>query len=348
MKTNILAVALLGLTMASCANRELPDNPTLSLPVTSLVLEVSGRDYVAVPTLNEDGSFTGELDLQVRIPNTEAVVKQVYLRDGYTVDFAPGDTLRFADSKLVVDVQGASGKQSYTVNMLFNPPPIVYAVKSSDRDAVGNRYFMNVETQDFLASATYDNNYEGELNLTGTNWDNVGLVSQDLTTIYEVAAGPWPAVSHYVWKASTKTAKGDGYFLCEGPWNDWKVTNGNPDIVSPGVWRVNFDLSKLEVVMTMTQWVISGSAVGTAKLPMTYDKTTKSWSMTADLKAGSFAFETIPVTFGDPTFRLGYKKNILGQLASDGAEISVPAAGIYELTLCLSNSPYYTYTLTRK
>lgn len=348
MQTKKMAVALLGIALVSCTNRELPDNPTLSLPVTSLVLEVSGRDYVAVPKLNEYDSFTGELDLQVRIPSTEAIVKQICLIDGYEVDFLPGDTMSFKDSKLVLDVKRGGSKQSYTVNMLFNPPPIVYAVKSSDRDAMGNRYFMNVETQEFLASSDYDNNYEGELDLSGTNWDNVGLVSQDLTTIYEAAVGPWPAVSHYVWKANAKAAKGDGYFLCEGPWNDWKVTNGNPDIVSPGIWRVNFDLTKSEVIMTMTQWSVTGSAVDAGRRPMKYDKASKKWITTVNLMPGSFVFETIPVTFGDPSFRLGYKKNILGQLAFDGEEISVATPGTYDLTLCLSNSPYYTYTLTRK
>lgn len=98
--------------------------------------------------------------------------------------------------------------------------------------------------------------------------------------------------------------------------------------------------------MTMTQWAIFGSAVDHVTA-MTYDPASKSWSVSAALRSGSFHFETIPVSFGDPTFRLGYKADILGELAEDGTEIEISQAGEYNITLTLSVSPYYTYTLTK-
>lgn len=231
--------------------------------------------------------------------------------------------------------------------MQFNPPPFFYSVKTSDRDEAGDRYYLDPVIQARIASANYDNYYEGEADLTSSNWDNVGLVSEDLSTIYNLAAGPWPAVSSYSWTAETKTASpGSTHFKTEGPWNDWLITNDNPDIISPGVWRVNFDSSTNIVDMTMTQWAFFGSAVDHVTA-MTYDPASKSWSVSAALRSGSFHFETIPVSFGDPTFRLGYKADILGELAEDGTEIEISQAGEYNITLTLSVSPYYTYTLTK-
>lgn len=332
------------LLAAACDEHELPSDATLTMPVTSLVMEVSGESYTAVPSLDGDSHFTDVLKLPVKIPSQEAKVLAIALRQGYTTALKPGDKVTFTDGKYLFRISSGTQTEEYTVDMLFNPPPVVYAVKTSDKDDVGNGYFFNASTQDFLASRNYDNIYEGELNLTASNWDNVGIVSADLTTIYNLAAGPWPAKSHYAWTAETKAAKGDGYFPCDGPWNDWREINGNTDIVSPGVWRVTFDSTSLDVDMTMTQWAINGSGVS-RKTPMVYDPSTKTWSLTADLRPGRIVFETTPVVFGDPVFRLGTKENIFGQLAPDGDAIEISQGGTRTVTLTLSNPPYYTYTI---
>lgn len=344
-KTAYISFVIAGAMLSgACDDHELPSGATLTMPVTSLVMEVSGESYTAVPSLDEDSHFTDILKLPVKIPSQEATVLAISLQPGYTTDLRAGDKVTFTDGKYVLQVSKNGLSEAYTVDMLFNPPPVVYAVKTSDKDEIGNGYFFNAATQDFLASRNYDNIYEGELNLTGSNWDNVGIVSADLTTIYNLAAGPWPATSHYVWTAETKAAKGDGYFPCDGPWNDWREINGNADIVSPGVWRVIFDSSSLEVDMTMTQWAINGSGVD-RKTPMAYNPSTETWSLTASLKPGKIVFETTPVVFGDPVFRLGTKENILGQLAPDGDAIEISQAGTRTITLTLSNPPYYTYTI---
>ena len=339
---------ILAIIISACSDKDLPSDPVLTMPVTGLRLEVSGEDYTAVPSLGSDASFTGELMLPVKIPARKAVVKEISLLPGYTSPINVGDELIFTDNICVLEVN-ASGNRTETFNvvMQFNPPPFFYFVKTSDRDEVGDRYYLNPETQARIASGNYDNYFEGEVDLTASNWDNVGLVSEDLSTIYNLAAGPWPAVSSYSWTPETKSAApGSTHFKTEGPWNDWLVTNGNPDIISPGVWRCNYDTSANIVDMTMTQWAVFGTALESVKA-MTYDPTTKSWNINTGLTAGAFHFETIPVSFGDPTFRLGYKADILGDLAEDGNEITVVQSGDYSITLTLSNAPYYTYTLTK-
>ena len=111
------------------------------------------------------------------------------------------------------------------------------------------------------------------------------------------------------------------------------------------MWRVNFDSETLQVDMTMTQWCVAGSAVGTAAA-MHYSSQTRSWSLTTALSVGTMRFETVAVTFGDPTFDLGLSSGI-SELASGGEMIAVSEAGNYEITLTLSNPPYYTYSLTK-
>lgn len=334
-------------SLSSCQNTDLPKNPVLSFPITTLVLEVSGEDYTAVPVLNENHNFTGDLSLLVKVPSERAIVKDLSIQNGYQSNISIGDEVLFSNDILEVLIKNGSNSESYRVKMEFNPPPIIYAVKTSDHDEEGSSYYLDINTQDFIASGSYDNIYEGELNLTNTNWDNVGLVSEDLTTIYNLAAGPWPPESHYVWIAETKPATSSTHFRMEGPWNDWKATNDNPAIISPGVWHVIFDISTRTVDMTMTQWAINGSSV-TSITAMNYDSMTRCWNVILDLNPGDLYFETIPVVFGDPVYRLSYKANILGMLAADGENIRIEKAGKYNVELKLSNPPYYIYSITPK
>lgn len=229
--------------------------------------------------------------------------------------------------------------------MSYNPPPFMYFIKSSDRDADGNRYYLATETADRIASGTYDTKYEGYVDLTASNWDNIGLISSDKTTYYDYAGGPWPAVSAYTWTGVEKAGTGSDYFPCDGPWNDWKTVNGNAEIVSPGVWKINYDSETKQVEMVEVQWAVSGSAIS-SKTAMTYSATNKTWSLTAQLVSGSFKFTTIPVSAGDPEVTYGLATGI-SQLASDGKDISISEAGTYTITLSLSNPPYYSYTLTK-
>lgn len=350
MKAKTFQYAILGaaaLLAAACADHNLPADPVLTSPISGLVLNVSGEDYTAVPVLGDAGAYTGTYELAVKIPGRKATVVQIDLADkSLTSNIAVGDEIEFEDNKYTVTLyRGASEAGRYTVEMSFNPPPFYYFIKTSDKDADGNRYFLDLDHPQTIASGTYDEWYEGYVDLTMSNWDNVGLVSSELTTIYDYCGGPWPPLSHYMWTGSPKAAPGTGYYPVDGPWNDWKATDGNPDIVSPGVWRVYFNNATGEVDMTMTQWCLSGSAAG-ATAPMTYDSATRTWTADATLSAGKLRFVTVPVSFGDPTFDLGLSSGI-SELAEGGEDIQISEAGNYSVTLDLSNAPYYTYTLQK-
>lgn len=346
LRISVLAASLIAL-FTSCSNDELPSNPTLQSPISGLILEVNGENYTALPGLDAEGNFLDRMTLAVKIPSRQATVVQLSLAAGYTSDVKSGDEVTFEDNLLPITLfrSGAEAAE-YWVEMSFNPPPFYYFIKSSDKDPDGNGYYLNVENPQIIASAAYDNHYEGEIDLTMTNWDNIGLITSDQTKYYDFAGGPWPALSCYSWIGEEKTAAGWGYFPCDGPWNDWLVTNDNTDIVSPGVWRVNFDSETLQVDMTMTQWCVSGSAVG-SRTAMAYSSETRTWSAEVDLRSGALRFETIPVTSGDPTFELGLSSGI-SELAAGGEDIQVAESGSYEIVLELSNPPYYTYSITKK
>ena len=53
--TLILTTLCLAIGVVSCSEDSYPENPTLVSPISGLVLEVNGTDYVATPLLQEDG-----------------------------------------------------------------------------------------------------------------------------------------------------------------------------------------------------------------------------------------------------------------------------------------------------
>lgn len=345
---NIMTGAVILLTtLCACSDDDLPTDAVLESPISGLVVSVNGEKCTALPQLDENGSFADKMLLTVKIPSRKATIVQLNLADKrWTSDVQSGDEVMFEDNLLPITLyENGTEKGKYWVEMKFNPPPFYYFIRSGDTDEWGGRYFLHTENPQTIASATYDNKFEGYVDLTDSNWDNVGLINSDQTKYYDFNGGPWPAVSNYSWTGVEKDAPGWGYFPCDGPWNDWLATDGNTDIVSPGVWRVAFDSETFNVDMTMTQWTVSGSAVGN-KLAMTYSHDTKTWTLTAQLTAGTMRFETIPVMASDPTFNLGLSDGI-SQLADGGADISVSQAGNYSIELDLSKAPYYTYSLEK-
>lgn len=344
----ILSLALaLSVILGACDN-SLPGNPVVQAPISGLIINVSGEDFTALPAFEND-SFKSEMSLAVKVPDRKATITQISLADNsLTANVKNGDVVEFVDNVLPIILSRDGNEVSrFNVVMSFNPPPFYYFVKTSDRDADGNGYYLDLTNPQVIASGTYDKNFEGEIDLTTTNWDNICLVKSDQTAFYDYAGGPWPAVSYYTWTGTEEAADGTGYFRTGGPWNDWLTTNGNPAIVSPGVWRVQFDNESMLVEMTMTQWTVTGSALA-SPVAMRYDAATRTWNASATLTAGKLRFETIPVMMGDPTFNLGLANGGISTLKADGTDITVTEAGTYAISLVLSNPPYYTYSITRQ
>ncbi|MCP9612520.1 hypothetical protein [Coprobacter tertius] len=343
-----LFVILLTVTIGiiSCNDDGYPDNPTIVSPLSGLILTVNGEDYTAVPQLLENGSLSRTYILSVKKPATTAVVKYISVADaGTSVNISVGSTVTFVDNKFQIVLSKEDRKETYDIEMVYNPPPFLYVVKSGDKDKSGNKYYLDTEKAPRIASADYDDKYEGYIDLTKTDWDNIGLVQSDKGNYFDVSAGLSGSQSFGSFTLVMKESPGTGYFPCDGPWGNWKTTADNSDIVSPGIWKIDFDAATNQMTLLETQWAITGSATSSLKA-MTYIAESGKWSLTTELSEGSIKFTTIPVNSDDPVIVYGVSDG-LSKLSEDGGEIMVEAAGTYTVEMDLSQSPFYDYTLIK-
>lgn len=138
MKKNIFLFWVLLSTLVggvSCSSEELPANPTIVSPVSSLVLSVEGMDYVAVPRLKEDKTLDNVLTLEVRKASTKAVVKSIVLADASAeANVAVGDEVTFTGNRWELVLKRGMETGSYFVEMVYNEPPFMYFVKPETMD----------------------------------------------------------------------------------------------------------------------------------------------------------------------------------------------------------------------
>lgn len=349
MKNYIFLFALLAvlISVASCSNDDYPENATIVSPISSLILSVEGIDYVAVPKLTEEKTVDHTLSIDVKKVGTKAVVKSIVLAaTGMSINVAEGDEVSFVDNKLSLTLTKGSVSDTYFVEMVYNPPPFMYFTKTSDYGPEGEKYYIDAEKSQRIASVNYNDKFEGYIDLTATNWDNIGLVESGLNSYYDFNGGLTGTQSSGSFVMVKKESAGGKAFPCDGPWGNWTTTNGNAEIVSPGVWKINFDAATSTMTLLETQWAITGSATSALKA-MTYSSSTRKWSLDTDLSAGSLKFTTIAVCEGDPVVTYGASEG-LSKLSEAGEDIEIGSAGNYSIVLDLGNPPYYDYTITKK
>lgn len=340
--TYILVALCVAMAMMSCNEESLPENSTLASPISGLVLEVNGTDYVAIPQLKEDNSLSNTLLLSVNQPSVTAVVKQISVSEpSASVNVSVGDIITFKNNRFELEWKQGAQAETYVVEMSYNPPPVMYLVMSG---AIGDYYGLNTETAQNVASITYNHLFEGYIDLTNTSWNNIGLVKSDQSVYYDVAAGLGGGQSYGSFTMVQKPSPETGYFPCDGPWGDWTTNGGNALIVSPGIWKVNFNATTRELTLLETQWAVTGTAAGTLKA-MTYDSQTRKWSLTTELTAGKLKFTTIPVSATDPTVTYGVSDGLV-RLSEQGTDIAIDQAGTYRIELDLS-TPFYDYSITK-
>lgn len=124
------------------------------------------------------------------------------------------------------------------------------------------------------------------------------------------------------------------------------ATSGdNLKIPAAGYYKFNVDTEKLTYTATATAWGIIGDATPAGwggSTAMTYNKVTKLWTVTATLSQAEMKFranDAWDINFGDDGAN--------GSLEYGGANIKVPSAGTYTITLDLSSPRNYKYTLTK-
>ena len=119
----------------------------------------------------------------------------------------------------------------------------------------------------------------------------------------------------------------------------------NLKIPAAGYYLIVADTEKLTYKATATAWGIIGDATPAGwdgSTPMTYNKTTKLWTVTAVLSQKEIKFRANnawDLNLGDTGAN--------GTMEYGGDNIKVPSAGTYTITLDLSSPRNYKYMLTK-
>ncbi|HTX88709.1 MAG TPA: RagB/SusD family nutrient uptake outer membrane protein [Bacteroidales bacterium] len=143
--------------------------------------------------------------------------------------------------------------------------------------------------------------------------------------------------------------------ICQNP--DWTVNWGddgadgtldlngaNIQVADPGYYKLNVNLNNLTYTVVKTTWAVIGDATPggwSTDSPMTYDTATKMWSAVLDLTVGGLKFRANgawDINYGDD--------GADGILDPGGANIAIPEAGTYTITMKLG-IPDYTYTIVK-
>ncbi|WP_016988196.1 SusE domain-containing protein [Flavobacterium sp. ACAM 123] len=139
------------------------------------------------------------------------------------------------------------------------------------------------------------------------------------------------------WKGEYAAGATPGTILASGP--------NNLKIPAAGYYLIVVDTEKLTYSATKTAWGIIGDGTPAGwdnSTAMTYDKTTKVWTLTANLTAKEMKFRANNAW----DYNLG-DTGANGTMEYGGDNIKVPSAGNYTITLDLSSPRNYKYSLTK-
>jgi hypothetical protein len=201
-----------------------------------------------------------------------------------------------------------------------------------------------------------------------------GVIKQSITPYYVPIVYPLLNVpgSYQAWNPADSTTtiasvksndKYEGYMwfpantefkYAKGSWDaNWGDNNADGSLekdganivaADAGYYKLNVDLVGLTHTYLKTEWGVIGSATPTgwdSDTDMTYDEAGKIWTVTMDLTAAELKFRannSWDLNYGDDGGN--------GSLEAGGANIVVPSAGNYTITLNLSN-PVYKYKLQK-
>ncbi len=144
-----------------------------------------------------------------------------------------------------------------------------------------------------------------------------------------------------------KFAANGGWAVNWGDGGNGTLKHGgdNIKVTDPGYYKINCDTAALTFTILKTTWAVIGDATPgkwDSDTPMSYDTATKTWRATMDLTAGGLKFRAN----GNWDLNYGDDAPADGILEQGGANINIPEAGSYVVTMKLG-APDYTYTIVR-
>jgi hypothetical protein len=115
----------------------------------------------------------------------------------------------------------------------------------------------------------------------------------------------------------------------------------NLKVTGAGYYLLKANTTALTYSTLKTTWAAMGAATGNVEIPMTYDITTKVWTVTKALAAGTLKFRAN----GTDVLNYGSNTTADGTLVESGTAIPVTTAGTYKITFNVSIPGNYVYSI---
>ena len=252
--------------------------------------------------------------------------------------FEGGEKFKFAEmpnfmGKNYGDGDGDGLMEEFGENAMFMGDPGFYRITFNEKTLAYSMEFVRPLQALFLV---------GELPEHG-NWDPAGAIPFQVTgdNIYQIYA-PLEAGQGFKFLPTNESFEGDWECDPANPGSIIQDGSENCSVDETGFYRITVDLNAQTVEYTRTDWGVIGNATPTgweSDTDMAYDGAF-SWSVTLDLTADFIKFranDMWDINFGDDGSD--------GTLEASGADIEVPEAGNYDITMRLHPVDGYTYTL---
>ncbi len=234
--------------------------------------------------------------------------------------------LPFVQSSVDVRIKAALGTAANAIVQYSNVITLKMTPYTSELPQLavpGNHQGWNPVTAPRIASSAFGKtDYEGYVWLDGEH----KFVAPDAAGVYDWDKGP---------------DYGD-----DGTFTGKLVEKDEKNVTVPaGYYLINADTKLLTYKETLTVWGVIGDATGSwdNSTPMTYNSTTKVWTVTLNLTDKQIKFRannSWDINYGDT--------GADGKLEFNSPDnIKVAAAGNYTVTLDLSTPRSYKYTLTK-
>lgn len=342
-----LVLALFTLVMASCSVEDVQDRPVIeATDAPVLTAPVSGASYIITPSTVENlfdrfawkpANFGGDVVVT------------------YNVQIAKFDDKDFKKPQLV---QSSTSNNVAVMGTSLNKAAIDLGLAPFVGTNVWARVIAVVGTQSVASTPI-------EIVITpfkvapllGVIGNHIGWSLDKLTSAYQIK----PSAKGNSDFAGYVYLDGEFKFLeatddLKFTWDNVAYGDGGAGVLDTkggnlkadaGYYSVKADTQKLTYSLVKTDWGIIGDATPGGwdnSTPMTFDKTTNVWTITATLVGGKEmkfrANNAWTINFGDDGNN--------GVLEEGAANIPVPASGTYKITLDLSKSRAYTYTLVKQ
>lgn len=269
-----------------------------------LQLDVAGNDFAKPASLGQ----TSDTELSITVEDLNSAVLNVLSLGpdvAHNLEARVVGTLHDSLQAAVSDVISLT-VTPYFVEVVY---PVLYVPGSyQEWDPAG---------APTLASADFDNKYEGYVNFPDPN------------TEFKFTQNP-------DWSVNWGDDGADGTLDTEG---------ANIIAAAAGYYKLNVDINALTYTVLLTDWGLIGDATPggwDSDQDMTYDADNGVWTITIDLVAGNVKFRA------NDAWDLDYgSDNANGYLDQGGADIPIDEAGNYTIVMDLSNAPLYTYTITK-